>query len=445
MRGMKRAFTFVLAFLLCLSLCGCDNAKQTPVSVQSVSLVTGIGSVGLQDRYAGLVQAGQTVSVQKDDRLQVKELFVSVGDRVQEGDLLFSYDTQAISLDLDKLRLELEQMKASVTTKEAQIQDLEKEKARAGKDEQLSYTLQIQELQIDLTELGLNIEAKEKEISRMEEFLNEESVAAPISGRVQAVNENGGTDEMGNPLPFISLLETEVYRIKGTINEQNAAALMIGAPVVIRSRMDETQTWTGYVEMVDWENPVQNNNGYWGYSDEMTQSTKYPFYVTLDSDEGLMLGQHVFIEPGQPAEEGGLMLPAWIINDADSAPWVWAVDGKEKLEKRSLSLGEYDEQTDSYPVLSGLELTDYIAPDSEDCKVGAPVVYYSEEDFQNAEEGGFIDDWIGVEEGEAIWEEGIIGEEGFIGEWEDGAFEGIDDGDWSEPVEEPAIQPGGGK
>ena len=165
LRGMLRRG---LIWLLCLTLCGCDNAKQTPVSVQSVSLVTGIGSVGLQDRYAGLVQAGQTVSVQKDDRLQVKELFVSAGDRVQEGDRLFSYDTQAISLDLDKLRLELEQMKASVTTKEAQITDLEKEKARAGKDDQLSYTLQIQELQIDLTELGLNIEAKEKEISRMD-------------------------------------------------------------------------------------------------------------------------------------------------------------------------------------------------------------------------------------------------------------------------------------
>lgn len=31
-------------------------------------------------------------------------------------------------------------------------------------------------------------------------------------------------------------------------------------------------------------------------SDEQTTSTSYPFYVELDSSDGLMLGQHVYIE-----------------------------------------------------------------------------------------------------------------------------------------------------
>ena len=42
-----------------------------------------------------------------------------------------------------------------------------------------------------------------------------------------------------------------------------------------------------------------NSNSYmWGGSsgDDTTSSSSYPFYVTLDSSDGLMLGQHVYIE-----------------------------------------------------------------------------------------------------------------------------------------------------
>lgn len=428
---MKKNAALVLALLLCLSLCACSQETGTTVAVQSVGLITGMGSVGLNDKFAGVVEAGQTLAVEKDDQLQVKELLVAAGDRVEADQVLFTYDTDAISLELDKMRLELEQLKAAAETKTQQITDLEKEKAKAGKDEQLSYTLQIQELQIDLTENELNTKAKEKDIARMESFLEADRVLAPVAGRIQSINENGATDDFGNPKPYISILQTETYRIRGTINEQNAAALTMGMPVTIRSRMDQSVTWTGVIEAIDWESPVQNNSGYWGPSDEMTQSTKYPFHVSLDSDEGLMLGQHVYIEPGLTQEgERGLMLPAWCLNDADTdSPWVWAVDKNEKLEKRPLELGEYDPESDSWPVLSGLALSDYIAPPSEDCAVGASVTYYSESDFEKPafegdfgfeegnSEGNFGFEEGGFEEGNFGFEEGGFEEDGFEGEY----------------------------
>ena len=31
-------------------------------------------------------------------------------------------------------------------------------------------------------------------------------------------------------------------------------------------------------------------------SDEMTSSSKYPFYIELDNTEGLILGQHVYLQ-----------------------------------------------------------------------------------------------------------------------------------------------------
>ena len=448
----KRIITCVLAVsILCMLFCGCENKETTTVSVQSVGLLSGIGSVGLQERYAGVVSAGENMRVDRDENMKIKELLVSAGEVVAADQILFTYDTDAISLSLDKMKLELEQLKASTETKAAQIEQLEQEKAKAKQEDQLDYTLQIQELQIDLTENDLNIKAKEKDIEQTERFLENDKVRSPIDGRIQSINENGGYDDMGNPLPYISIAQTSTYRVKGVINEQNAAALMEGMPVCIRSRVNPEQTWNGAVEMIDWDNPIQNNN-YWGPSDEMSQSSKYPFYVGLDSDEGLMLGQHVYIEPWTGDEEGEneLRLPSWCLNDADTeSPWVWAVDAQKHLEKRPVKLGEYDPDTDTYPVLEGLTVKDYIAPPGEDCEEGADVVFYSESDFEtpvNTRDVSYDNGEFGMEEGGYGFEGGEsgFGEEGigidgadvggFIGNANDliGGDGMIDDGEWTE-------------
>ena len=430
----KRILCGLLSLALCLGLCACSQEELESVPVQSVGMITGIGSVGLAERFAGMVEAGETVSVEKDEWLKVKELLVAVGDPVEEGQPLFTYDTTSMTLELDKLRLELAQMKAAVETKTKQMEELEKEKAKAKTEDQLGYTLQIQELQIDLTESALNIDSKEKEISRNEAALEKDRVLAPVSGRVKSINENGGYDDYGRPLAYLTIQQTEDFRVKGNINEQNANSLQPGMPVTIRSRMDDS-FWTGSVDYVDWSNPVENNNNYYFYgaSDEMTSSTKYPFYVTLDSDEGLKLGQHVYIEPGLPgAADDRLMLPAWCINDADTAsPWVWAADAAEKLEKRALKLGAYDADTDCWEVLSGLSLQDYLAPDSEICKVGAPVVYYSESDFEimpvDGGEYNFEGGEYNFEGGEYSFEGGEYSFEGGEYGFEEGGY-GFGDG-----------------
>ena len=431
--GTKRILCALLSLALCLGLCACSGDKNPEtVSVQSVSMITGIGPVGLAERFAGVVEAGESVRVDKGEQLQVKELLVAVGDMVEEGQPLFTYDVEAMRLELDKLSLELEQMKASVSTKNGQIEELEKEKAKAKSEDQLSYTLQIQELQIDVTETGLNITAKEKEIERLETLLENDRVLSPASGRIKSINENGGADERGNPLPFLSIQQTESFRVKGNINEQNAAALTPGMPVTIRSRVDDS-IWTGTIDNVDWENPVQSESGYYyGVGKgEMESSSKYPFYITLDDDAGLKLGQHVYIEPGiRDSAESRLMLPAWFISDPDSNPWVWAANGDEKLEKRTVELGEYDADTQCWEIRSGLKLQDYLATPDDNCREGAPVVYYSESDFErpDPEDFGKIDFGGDQEKENEGGNYAVMPEDGEIG-FKDGEF-GYEDGEF---------------
>ena len=109
--------------------------------------------------------------------------------------------------------------------------------------------------------------------------------------------------------------------------------------------------------------------------------------ITTDVEQfsdGLLMGQHVYIEPdhGQGQKQEGIHLPAYYINDADTSPWVWAQDKNGKLEKRSLTLGTYEEDLATYPVESGLAAEDYIAFPDETLAVGMTCVPYDQSTFE---------------------------------------------------------------
>jgi len=94
-----------------------------------------------------------------------------------------------------------------------------------------------------------------------------------------------------------------------------------------------------------------------GSSDDQTTSTSYPFYVELDSSDGLMLGQHVYIERdiGQDEQKDGLWISDYYIVDADTnEPYVWAANDKKKLEKRYVTLGKHDDDLEEYEIVDGL-------------------------------------------------------------------------------------------
>lgn len=389
MKNVSRTVAVILALVLALCLVGCSSGEEETVSVQSVAMITGMGSVGLADRYAGLVVSGSTEEIQIDQSMSVDELQVEVGQDVKAGDLLFTYDNEALLLNIEQLKLEIEGMKNSVVTSQEQIEDLVAERDRVYDSEKLQYTLEIQSLEASIRETEYNIGIKEKELAHQETMSGETQVRAGITGRITAINQDGGYDNYGNPLPFMTIMETGNLRVKGTINEMNYGDLTSGMPVIIRSRTDSNVTWEGYVDYVDWENQMQNENDYYyGYTDEMSSSSKYPFYISLTSYDGLFMGQHVYIEPGETGNEKaeGIWLPSYFINDVETSPWVWAANSRDKLEKRKVTLGEYDEMMDTYFIESGLAADDYLAFPDETIEEGMPVVRFDEEMF--ADEGG---------------------------------------------------------
>ncbi len=426
---MKKV-TIALALLLVLGLLAGCGSDASAVYVQSVSDITGYGALGEYTTCAGVVVAGNEVKIEKDANRKIVEVKVEVGQTVKEGDVLFVYDTDEIKLSLDKAKLEIEQLKNSLTDYDNQIAQLQKEKANAGSSEQLGYTVQIQALQADKREAEYNITVKERELETLKNTDISGEVKATISGEVKSINENGGTDNMtGQPLPYMTLVESGAYRVKGKINELNRNQFSIGQKVTLRSRVDATQTWTGVIDSVD-ASPEQNsnNNNYMydgGSSDEYTSSSSYPFYIKLDNSDNLVLGQHVYIEPEQSDDStgGGFWLDAsYVVENEDGTCYVWAASSRDKLEKRSITVSEKDEMFYRYLVTGGLTLDDRIAIPDDTLTEGLPVTDEMPEPSvdDNVDNGGTDDG--GFDNGGVV-DGGMDG--GISGNYADG---GIDSG-----------------
>ena len=366
---------------------GQQETSGDSVYVTSISDLTGQTS-GVSNRYAGVVEPQETVSVELESGRTVKEVKVKTGDQVKKGQLLFEYDLSSIQENLEEAQLDLDRLKNEATSLNEQIATLEKEKKKASQDNQLSYTIEIETNKMNLKKNEYSQKSKQAEIDKLQSATGNTEVRSSIDGVIQKIDTSKlttddsssmddsessdssyGDDSSGSSNAFITILSTGAYRIKGTVNELNVNSILEGEPVIIRSRVDSSQTWKGTMGTIDKDSASSSNNnsafyGMTDSSDSQTSTSTYPFYVNLDSSDGLMLGQHVYIEldEGQDTEKAGIWLSEVYIVDADTdSPYVWATDEKGKLEKRSVILGQYDEELGEYEIADGLSEDDCIA------------------------------------------------------------------------------------
>ena len=401
--NMKKWVAGAAALCLMLGLTACDSAPK--VYVQSVSKLMSYEGIAPGDRFGGMVVSEFVAEIQKDSDKGVAELMVQEGDDVKEGDPLFSYDTEELQLALDKQKLELEQMKASIENYKTQIEKLEKEINRVSGNTKLQYSIQIQSTQVELKETEIKIKGKEAEVKKSQDILEHSTVTAPVTGRVQAINESG-TGPDGETAPYITIQKTGAYRIKGILGELQLGSITEGSRIQITSRTDPEAKWYGTVSLVDLENPIRDDNGGMmmmgpGGGEEMAAASRYPFYVKLDTTEGLLMGQHVYLQ--LDAGEGELFEVAvdgaFLNREEDGSAWVWAESSHGKLEKRPVELGGYNEMMDLYEITGGITGEDYIAFPDASCQEGAktshePVEQLPGEEGENPEDAGAADDGI---------------------------------------------------
>ena len=337
-----------------------SGKSDDKVYVEKVSKIMNTYT-GNTNRYNGIVESQDSYEVNVDSSRTIKEILVKVGDEVEEGQTLVTYDTSDLEMQVKQAKLELEGIQNEIDSSNKKIATLTDELNKTtDEDDQFSLKTDIQTEENSIEENKLDLESKNLEISKYQDQINASMVVSKRSGVVKEINENG-TDSNGNNAAFMTILQTGEYRVKGSIDEQNVWMISDGQTVIIRSRVDENQTWNGTISKIDTDNVQKSDDD--SSSDSSVSATKYPFYVELPSAEGLLLGQHVFVEldEGQDEQKEGIWLYSNYVVQDDGGAYVWAANDKNRLEKRYVELGKYDENLAEYEILSGLAQNDYIA------------------------------------------------------------------------------------
>ena len=392
---MKMKKTVIaLGAAMILGLTGCGG--QTQVNVEQAGMLATAATSS--DKFAGVVVSENVVEIDRDTEKQIDELYVAAGDTVRVNEKLFEYDTDTLSLTVDKQELEMDKLEQQIKDLNTQIKDIEKqiktEKAKKKKDQNAqllsSLDIQLRSVKADHTQATYDKQSLQAEITYNKNMLKNAVVRSPIKGTVRSVNESGS--------PSITIQQAGAFRVKGMLGELSLnAGIMEGVGVTILSRTDPTASWTGMVSLVDYNNASSNEqDDMLGGGNEMSTASSYPFYITLDDTDGLLLGQHVYIQVSAGAVSDDLLrIPEHYVMDVvmDEETWlttgtVWGVDMEtRKLIKVPVTLGEYDPTYGTYVILEGITAESYLAdPNDAGVREGAAVYLRGELEYMGQTE-----------------------------------------------------------
>ena len=341
--------------------------------VQELNSAAGKSLTG--SRFSGVIETQKTEDFKYDNSKKIKAIKVKVGDEVKKGDVLFTYDLEQAQLDIDDEQIEYEKAVNDLETDKIELAGLQKEKLTASADRQTSLTTTILSKQSAIARAEYDLKQKEAKIEKMKKALKNNKVKSTLDGIVKEVADLNSLDE-SEASAIVKISRGDDFTIKATINEQMISQISPGMPVIIRSRIDE-RIWHGEISNIETK-PISSGGGDFdlGNGEETrNNASKFNFYVKPENFDGLMLGQHIIIEPDMGGmDEVKTKEGIWLYSDffirEEGKVYVWADNGNGKLEKREVTIGEEDEAEGDCQVLSGLTKSDRIAYPSEQFEVG---------------------------------------------------------------------------
>ena len=386
-----------------------DAPKEGTVYVQSVSAITGVGPAGRRNRYAGVVEAKNVIEVDPEEDLTVKECFVSSGDKVKEGDPLFSYDVDSMQLAYEQLLLDIQGLENGIKTGQEKVESLKKQLQRAKQNKKYDIQMEIQTEELEIRKREYELTGKRKQAEDMAHALENSVVFSPVTGTVRSVRSADGEGmdyDGGADKAYITIVAGNDYCVKGSVSEQTVHTLQEGMEVRVLSRVNNDR-WAGWIYKVNTEKAKQSGSRYY-YGGDGEQASKYEFFVELETNEGLLMGQHVYIELGGDDSEDGdqLWLPAYYVVEEEGDPFVYAADSRGRIEKRTVVLGQRDDDMGAVVILEGLSYLDRIAFPDDTVQVGMAV---SETSYVPENAGEDMGDFDGLTDGPVGVEPGYTG------------------------------------
>lgn len=256
--------TAVLCMTMIWFLTGCGSSKQSQtllpeelmspeeVNYKTTQVETGAFTKTASGK-ANVIYPLQATLIWEKDNAHFKEVLVSRGQQVKEGEALIIFDIEESRAKLESLRLQMLRTREDFAVESTQrMTEINAEKKMA--EELRDYDLQLAKLSLEKLQAGYEecVYFFEREISRLEESIvaieeeiEDNTLRAPFAGEIQYVIDCNEGDKVISGETLITMYSTEKFLLSA---ENAKGNLRYHMDVVIQAgRNDNTKIFGGKV------------------------------------------------------------------------------------------------------------------------------------------------------------------------------------------------------
>lgn len=343
-RAVQRA---VLAFVLTAAASGVVWAQGGPAMVNTETVEE--REIAETASVFGQVVADRESVVAARVSGVVSEVMVLPGDQVMTGDILASFDTELLTIELAQAQAEAEVARAGLGVAEARLTLARQgfERADALRDRAAISEGQLEDRQGAFSEARAGrdqaqarVLAAETALARAQYNINNATVRAPFDGVVLSVEaDTGGFTQNGGPIAVV--LDTGSVEVEANVPARFAGSLTAG--VTVAGRLDDGTELELSLRAV--------------LPTEFSATRTRPARFIPAAQEAFSVGQSVTLDIPVTAPRSVLSVPKDALIQSPSG-WTVFVNADGKAQPREVSIGT--PLGERFEVLSGLAQGDEV-------------------------------------------------------------------------------------
>ena len=337
MMNVARTIPVILAGALALSACGQPVAQQSgpPPAPQVTVANPASRTVNDHDEYVGRFLAIDEVNLRARVSGYLDKIHFTDGQRVKEGDLLFTIDQRPFKIALDQAKANLAQAKANLDFTKADL-----ERARTLLEDKTSNAISKQAFD-QRTQAARSaaaiVESQEAAVRSAELDLAFTEIRAPVSGRIGDRRVSIGNYVTGgtgaSPTLLAVIVSTDPIRFEFSIDEasllrysRRMGADMKGVPVELKLIDDTGFVHKGELDFLN--NVIDRETG-----------TIRGRAVFANKDDLFRPGMFARLRLDASGPYQALVVPDVAVGSEQVKKFVYVVGPENKVEQRFVTLG----------------------------------------------------------------------------------------------------------
>lgn len=301
---------------------------------------------------SGSAYSGTTSDVSASNSGTISGLSVKVGDKVTKGQTLFVCTNADLAKavtnatrSLTKAQAQLTADKASLAAAKAQLavdkaaQVVDETKITQDEAAITSYKNKV-------TDDTYSVEEAKDTLATAKEAVSAQTVTAPVSGTITAVNNSNG-DKLQNGGTVISIADLSDMLVNVSVDELDISTVEVGQSANITFDAIDDTTFTGKVVSIA-ETGSTNNS-----------VTTYSVAVSIDSAKGIKLGMNANVTIAIESKDNALVIPEEALIESNSKKYVRVVTSTTTVSKDTV-VSELVSSSKLVEITTGLETEDYI-------------------------------------------------------------------------------------